>query len=44
MQGQAVIRFRSLHNAEVVEYRVRGEEFRVLDIPPRLHTLHRERR
>lgn len=34
VEGQAVVRFRALQSAEVIEYRVRGEEFKVLDIPP----------
>jgi UDP-2-acetamido-2,6-beta-L-arabino-hexul-4-ose reductase len=34
VEGQAVIRFRSIQADHVLEYRVRGEEFRVLDIPP----------
>ena len=34
LEGQAVIRFRSILNDEVIEYRVPGEDFRVVDIPP----------
>ncbi|HBY93754.1 MAG TPA: capsular biosynthesis protein [Chloroflexi bacterium] len=34
LEGEAVIRFRHLRNDEVIEYHVRGEEFRVVDIPP----------
>ena len=40
VQGQAVIRFRKIggeisgQRAEVIEYRVSGDEFRVVDIPP----------
>lgn len=34
LQGQALIRFRHLLNGEVIEYPVRGEDFRVVDIPP----------
>ncbi len=33
LEGKAVIRFRHLQNNEVIEYPVRGEDFRVLDIP-----------
>lgn len=34
LEGEALIRFRHIHSDEVLEYRVRGEDFRVLDIPP----------
>jgi UDP-2-acetamido-2,6-beta-L-arabino-hexul-4-ose reductase len=34
LEGEAVIRFRHIRNGEVLEYPVRGEDFRVLDIPP----------
>jgi len=34
MQGEAVIRFRHILDSRVIEYRVRGEEYRVVDIPP----------
>jgi len=34
VQGEAVIRFRRLDTAEVLEYPVRGEDYRVVDIPP----------
>jgi UDP-2-acetamido-2,6-beta-L-arabino-hexul-4-ose reductase len=40
VQGQAVIRFRDIRSdvgdqqSKVIEYRVSGEEFRVVDIPP----------
>jgi UDP-2-acetamido-2,6-beta-L-arabino-hexul-4-ose reductase len=34
VEGEAVIRFRHLSGGEVIEYRVRGEDFRVVDIPP----------
>ena len=40
VQGKAVIRFRKIipedrgQRAEVLEYRVSGDEFRVVDIPP----------
>ena len=34
LQGEAVIRLRHILETEVVEYRVRGEDYRVIDIPP----------
>lgn len=34
LEGEAIIRFRHIHSGEVLEYPVRGEDFRVLDIPP----------
>jgi UDP-2-acetamido-2,6-beta-L-arabino-hexul-4-ose reductase len=34
VQGEAVIRFRQIHGDAVLEYPVRGEEYRVVDIPP----------
>ncbi len=34
LQGQALIRFRPLSGGAVIEYPVRGEDFRVVDIPP----------
>lgn len=34
LEGEAVIRFRHLRSDDVIEYHVRGEEFRVVDIPP----------
>jgi len=34
VQGEAVIRFRHIRGGEVIEYRVRGEDLRVVDIPP----------
>lgn len=34
MQGEAMIRFRHILDNRVIEYRVRGEEYRVIDIPP----------
>ncbi len=33
LAGEAVIRFRHILGDEVIEYRVRGEDFRVVDIP-----------
>lgn len=32
--GEGIIRLRQVHGDEVVSYRVRGEEYRVVDIPP----------
>jgi UDP-2-acetamido-2,6-beta-L-arabino-hexul-4-ose reductase len=34
LEGKAVIRFRSVQGAEVVEKRVSGEQWQVVDIPP----------
>lgn len=34
VQGDAVIRFLHIEGGQVIEYRVRGEDYRVLDIPP----------
>lgn len=34
LQGEAVIRFRHILGTEVFEYQVRGEEYKVVDIPP----------
>ncbi|MEA1947614.1 MAG: NAD-dependent epimerase/dehydratase family protein [Thermodesulfobacteriota bacterium] len=34
LQGTAIIRFRNIDSDQVLEYRVRGEDYRVLDIPP----------
>lgn len=34
LEGEAVIRFRKIGGSEVLEYPVRGEEYRVVDIPP----------
>jgi UDP-2-acetamido-2,6-beta-L-arabino-hexul-4-ose reductase len=33
VQGEAIIRFRSIRGSQVIEYRVRGEDLRVVDIP-----------
>lgn len=33
LEGEAIIRFRHIRSQEVVEYAVRGEDFRVVDIP-----------
>ena len=32
--GEGVIRLRQIHGEGVLEFRVRGEEYRVVDIPP----------
>ena len=34
LQGEAVIRLRNIFETKVIEYRVRGEDYRVVDIPP----------
>jgi len=34
VEGEAVIRFRQVEGDDVVSYRVRGDEYRVIDIPP----------
>jgi UDP-2-acetamido-2,6-beta-L-arabino-hexul-4-ose reductase len=34
VEGDAVIRFRQIDGTEVIEHRVSGKEFRVVDIPP----------
>ena len=34
VQGEAVIRFRQIEGDEAIEYPVRGEEYKVVDIPP----------
>ncbi|MBC2741997.1 MAG: SDR family oxidoreductase [Desulfosarcina sp.] len=34
LQGTAIIRFRHIESDQVLEYRVQGEDYRVLDIPP----------
>lgn len=34
VEGEAVIRFRPIEGDEVIEHRVNGREFRVVDIPP----------
>jgi UDP-2-acetamido-2,6-beta-L-arabino-hexul-4-ose reductase len=34
LQGTAVIRFRHITKKEILEYHVRGEDYRVVDIPP----------
>jgi UDP-2-acetamido-2,6-beta-L-arabino-hexul-4-ose reductase len=34
VEGEAVVRFRHILGDEVFEFRVKGEEFRIVDIPP----------
>ena len=34
VEGEGIIRMRQIESSEVVEYRVRGEAFQVIDIPP----------
>ena len=34
VEGEAMVRFRRFDGDEVIEYRVRGDDFRVIDIPP----------
>ncbi len=34
VHGEAIIRLRQIHGEDVVEFRVRGDEYRVVDIPP----------
>lgn len=34
VQGEGIIRLRQIHGGEVIAFRVRGEEYRVVDIPP----------
>lgn len=34
LEGEAIVRFRPLDGDTVIEYPVRGDEFRVVDIPP----------
>lgn len=34
LEGEAIIRFRHIESDEIIEYPVRGEEFKVVDIPP----------
>jgi UDP-2-acetamido-2,6-beta-L-arabino-hexul-4-ose reductase len=33
LEGEAIIRFRHIRSAEIIEYVVRGQDFRVVDIP-----------
>lgn len=34
LEGDAVVRFRRVESEDVIEYRVSGDQFRVVDIPP----------
>jgi UDP-2-acetamido-2,6-beta-L-arabino-hexul-4-ose reductase len=34
VEGEGLIRLRQIHGPEVVEFRARGEDYRVVDIPP----------
>jgi UDP-2-acetamido-2,6-beta-L-arabino-hexul-4-ose reductase len=34
LEGEAVVRFRALFGTEIIEHRVNGRDFRVVDIPP----------
>ena len=34
LEGDAVIRFRHIERDEIIEYRVSGEKYQVVDIPP----------
>jgi UDP-2-acetamido-2,6-beta-L-arabino-hexul-4-ose reductase len=34
VQGEGLIRMRQIHGPTVIEYRVKGEDYRVVDIPP----------
>jgi UDP-2-acetamido-2,6-beta-L-arabino-hexul-4-ose reductase len=34
VEGEAIIRFRQINSIEVIEHRVSGREFKVVDIPP----------
>jgi UDP-2-acetamido-2,6-beta-L-arabino-hexul-4-ose reductase len=34
VQGEGLIRLRQIHDDTIVEFRVRGDEYRVVDIPP----------
>ena len=34
LQGTAIIRFRHIEDDQILEYKVQGEDYRVLDIPP----------
>ena len=34
LEGEALIRFRDIQCDDVIEYKISGEEFRVIDIPP----------
>lgn len=34
ISGEALIRFRQIHGDEIIEHPVRGEDYRIVDIPP----------
>jgi UDP-2-acetamido-2,6-beta-L-arabino-hexul-4-ose reductase len=34
LEGDAIIRFRQILGTDIIEYQVRGDEYRVVDIPP----------
>jgi UDP-2-acetamido-2,6-beta-L-arabino-hexul-4-ose reductase len=34
LEGEAIIRLRHLYSREIIEYRVQGEDLRIVDIPP----------
>jgi len=34
ISGEGLIRFRQIHGNEILEYRVRGEDYRIVEIPP----------
>lgn len=34
ISGEALIRFRQIHDDEIIEHPVRGEDYRIVDIPP----------
>jgi len=34
VEGEAIIRFRHVRGSDVIEYHVKGDDFRVVDIPP----------
>lgn len=34
LEGEAIIRFRHIESDHIIEHHVRGEEYRILDIPP----------
>jgi UDP-2-acetamido-2,6-beta-L-arabino-hexul-4-ose reductase len=34
ISGEAVIRFRHIHSTEIIEFLVKGDDYRIVDIPP----------
>ena len=32
--GEGIIRFRKIYSTEIIEYKVSGEKFEVVDVPP----------